>query len=628
MKGERKCPVCDTPVPEEALECPSCGLPKELWPDQPVIETAPAPVAPPPVSTAPAVAEAPSSGPGPAAPSPAVEKATPETSLPKAVEPSIPSEAPPSETPPTPSPAESPETVPPPDTKKSPIPEPRDLEPEPEPAPSPASPEAPAPPVVIPPVSPVQSPSELPLSSEAAEPRNEVVSAPAEIEESDPDIIFAKLAQANKRLVELAVHHSVDVRTSAMMLKRAANFWKLSEKEEAIVEMRSAESELADSIQRKAVEVLAGAVRNVENMGPFASPQMREDLESMSRHLAHRDLESFFQSFTALERATAEQEKQLSSLGPMVNTLNLLETGIIALGNDSFHARPSIEKAFGYVEKGRRKEGEAVLAMAVTQAIEVLQPLIERRIVEISNRLKTAHARGMDVRAPAVLVKQITMALRARRFTQVLQLFERVDTIFPESLTNDPPTRNAPGTPQRSKGRAKSTISSSSSVDPAQPAPGPLPVDLRAGRSYLFLDARPSRAIEAFNKVKGDRLGLFLTSTFPVKLREDYRIPGGNVVWISESSGWKETLNPRLLDHEITARVLHFMEDQDAAVVLIDGLGDLVTSNGLDRTIKFLKKIMDAASSHRIVLISTLSPGSVEDSSTARLKGLFDQVSG
>ena len=648
MKGERKCPVCDTPVAEEALECPSCGLPKELWPDQvdlgtPTVPTPAATVAatPPPAELAPAPTlpekEEPAPSPPAVAPTPSPTPPVEETApspppeTPQPSPPSPPVEVPKEQSAPSPPVEEAPESPPP----SPPQEEPKEPLPPETPSPVVEPPSTPIPVQPEPTPSPPVQKEEVPVPTRPAEPvvvPVEVTPPPTspsiEVVKKDPDLAFAKLAQVNKRLVELAVRYSVDVRSAAQMLKRAANFWKISEKSEAIAEMRSAEAELGNALLSKGAGLLAESTRDVDNMGPFASAKMREALEQMAARHAARDLEGYFRNFEALETETAEQERQLANFGPMINTLNQLENGIVSLGNSSFRVRPSIEKAYGYVEKGHRKEGEAMLAMAVTQAIEILQPLLERRIVEISNRLKMAHTRGIDVRAPAVLVKQITIALRARRFTQVLQLLSRVETIFPDSLTNGDSEKAHEREAARTRVRTRSTVTSDSEKGTSHPAAGAAPVEMRAGRTYLFMDSRPTRGIEAFRQVKGDRHGLLMTSTFPPKLMEDYGVTGKNVVWISENAGWTETYNPRLMDHEVTARALHFMEEPEAAVVMIDGLGELISANGLERTVKFLKKILDAAASKRIVVITTLLPGSTDAAGKSRIEGMFDEVAG
>ncbi|MCL5984129.1 MAG: DUF835 domain-containing protein, partial [Candidatus Thermoplasmatota archaeon] len=109
---------------------------------------------------------------------------------------------------------------------------------------------------------------------------------------------------------------------------------------------------------------------------------------------------------------------------------------------------------------------------------------------------------------------------------------------------------------------------------------------------------------------------------------EETKLPDTELVWISESSGWKETYNPKVLDHEIASRILSFISDPGAAVVMLDGLAYMVTENGADRVEKFLKRLMDAASSRKITILGTLHAEGVGEKEVARLKGLFDQCIG
>ncbi len=630
MKGERKCPVCDTPVSEDAIECPSCGLPKELWPDQPDTVQFLSPSteggAVPPVQEpipAPATEAPPKEEPVPEVPSEVpVEEIAPPKEAPAPEPPAIP---------------EAPEPLPPP----APTPEPEAKVPTPEVPLEEAAPvkETPSVEQAIPeeipaeplPTEPVEVPSreEEVSPAEVAEPEPasavQIPEVPAPTPDGDPDIIFAELAQANKRLVEIAVRYSVDVRAAAQILKRAASFWKINEKEDAIGQMHSARVELTNSIELKSAELLLESERNLNNFGPFATKEMQQVLSEMRAYQTTLDFDGFFSTLNKFQNLREASEKDLGSLGQLISMLNTLETGIMSLGGSQFNAKTFIEKAYAQTEKGRRKDGEAVLTMAVSQSIEILQPLIEKKVAQVSARLKEAHAGGVDVRGPAVLVRQITLALRGRRFVQVLQLLTRIDAVFPETSSR----KKTPEKHSSSKSHVRAHSTVVDSKDTSSSTKGHSEeLEIRSGRSYLFLESRSERGTAAFLQAKGSHRGLFLTASFPPKLLEETKLPDTELVWISESSGWKETYNPKVLDHEIASRILSFISDPGAAVVMLDGLAYMVTENGADRVEKFLKRLMDAASSRKITILGTLHAEGVGEKEVARLKGLFDQCIG
>lgn len=171
---------------------------------------------------------------------------------------------------------------------------------------------------------------------------------------------------------------------------------------------------------------------------------------------------------------------------------------------------------------------------------------------------------------------------------------------------------------------------------PAEPEPEPTPEPpagpagpfaIESGQNYLVLGERPSDGFKAFSeavKNTGSN-GLCVTTTYPSKVRREYKTDGSKVVWISRSTEG-DAVDPKRLDFEITREISGFLKENRGGVVLIDGAEYLAVENGFENVSKFLKKMNDLASVNGNSVVVTINPKTFNTDNLNLLKSQFDQV--
>jgi archaellum biogenesis ATPase FlaH len=87
-------------------------------------------------------------------------------------------------------------------------------------------------------------------------------------------------------------------------------------------------------------------------------------------------------------------------------------------------------------------------------------------------------------------------------------------------------------------------------------------------------------------------------------------------------------LDPKRLDFEPMRKIGRFLTDHPGGAILVDGLEHLITVNGLERVLKFVKKVNDIASLSQATLLVSLSPKSLGAEDLSRLRKEFDKALG
>jgi len=149
------------------------------------------------------------------------------------------------------------------------------------------------------------------------------------------------------------------------------------------------------------------------------------------------------------------------------------------------------------------------------------------------------------------------------------------------------------------------------------------------GFNYLILEVEPTLSFAWFNVLLGQGApGLVLSTTFPDKVRRQYGVEKALVAWFSDSASERGALDPKRLDFEPMRMIGRFLADHPGGAILVGGLEHLITVNGLDRVLKFVKKVNDIASLSQATLLVPLSPKSLGAEDLSRLRKEFDKAVG
>lgn len=137
---------------------------------------------------------------------------------------------------------------------------------------------------------------------------------------------------------------------------------------------------------------------------------------------------------------------------------------------------------------------------------------------------------------------------------------------------------------------------------------------IAAGRRYLLLSDQPDVAYAWFGRVvRGGAPGLTLSSTFPERVKRQHRLPDAEMYWISNGEPSSRTLDPRLMDSRILQIASSFARTRSGAAILVDGVEDLAAVHGLDRVVRFLRKVVDVARAHEATLFVAAPPDLAAD---------------
>lgn len=472
-----------------------------------------------------------------------------------------------------------------------------------------------------------------------------------------------QLTDQVRGLMQVARRSSLDVSPYGPEAVRAVNLERGGDRAAAQALLLELRARLIVFVGTAYEEQAALLERKLTRFAAFTSPANAQTfLEGARAALAKGDFVAAQPQLRRLEGEVGRMEEELGALGGTLGDVDDLVTSVEKLGGDTSGAVALQGRALEAATKGDKRQGEALLVTAAAMLIDTLAPLLANELIRLSKVLQEQRTKGRDVRSAVGLIRQMTLALRSRNYRQGLVILGRLqeDTDKGEAELAAKAGAAAPPKPARSRGRARTTTTTTTATGsstsaststpvvptaepatPVAPAPpvavvAPAPAvaapsstalpPIKPGSSYLFLEARAKRARQVFLKLRSDKKGLFLTTTFPPKVSDEAPLPETEMVWLSEASGWSDTLNPKTLDHEVSARVLSFLKSDGAGVLALDGLAYLVSLNGFDKVEKFLKTVLDVASSKDVSLVVTLVPSSLDPKNQARVEGLFDHV--
>jgi len=147
---------------------------------------------------------------------------------------------------------------------------------------------------------------------------------------------------------------------------------------------------------------------------------------------------------------------------------------------------------------------------------------------------------------------------------------------------------------------------------------------LEPGFAYLITERETATSYEIFRGLVGRTPGLCLTTFYPPKFREEYRLEKTPMIWLTETKTDERAIAPARLEFEMSYVVSSFMKENPQTVVLIDDVQYLIATNGFDKVHEFLKYLVDLAAMNDSILIVPLNPAIFEELEYSALKSLFD----
>jgi len=139
-----------------------------------------------------------------------------------------------------------------------------------------------------------------------------------------------------------------------------------------------------------------------------------------------------------------------------------------------------------------------------------------------------------------------------------------------------------------------------------QPVSDELRYTLERGCVYLVIDESAKVGYDIFKDlVEHENAGFCVTRTFPMKIRNEYKIKTP-ILWLTKETG-EGTLIPHNLAKLNFIMEEHIKKEANTALML-DGLEYLITHNSYEPILRFLQILNDKVAIHNSVLIIPVNP--------------------
>jgi two-component system cell cycle response regulator len=131
------------------------------------------------------------------------------------------------------------------------------------------------------------------------------------------------------------------------------------------------------------------------------------------------------------------------------------------------------------------------------------------------------------------------------------------------------------------------------------------------GVSYLVKERGSNRGLSLFNRlieITGNK-GMVIARTFPKKLQANEGLEDIPIWWLSREE------SPESIDPLSLAKLAHvirdFIQKEEQAVVLLDGLEYLIMQNNFETTLRFIQGLNDLIILNKATLIVPVDPSSL-----------------
>lgn len=135
-------------------------------------------------------------------------------------------------------------------------------------------------------------------------------------------------------------------------------------------------------------------------------------------------------------------------------------------------------------------------------------------------------------------------------------------------------------------------------------------ITLSPGKSYLIEEEKPALSLELLESLEGKKL--CISRQNPKKILENYDLVDSKLLWLTTKGGDMPSVPPSL--EHIMYEIENFIRENEYSkgAIYLDGVEYLISENGFDSFIQFIRSLVDIVSSTQLVLIISLSPETVE----------------
>lgn len=152
--------------------------------------------------------------------------------------------------------------------------------------------------------------------------------------------------------------------------------------------------------------------------------------------------------------------------------------------------------------------------------------------------------------------------------------------------------------------------------------------EVKAGQNYLVIDVDAKRAYSMLRSMGlSGRPSMVLTSEFPGKVRGENNLGEDfEVKWLTETTGDIDSVNVKDLDGDAMETVSTFLMTTKRSGLLIDGIEALVSENGFEAAMAFIRRLNDLAAIHGASIIMWYDRERLPEAQDKAFSDEFDEV--
>ena len=152
--------------------------------------------------------------------------------------------------------------------------------------------------------------------------------------------------------------------------------------------------------------------------------------------------------------------------------------------------------------------------------------------------------------------------------------------------------------------------------------------EVKGGQNYLVVDVDAKRAYNMLRSMGlSNRPAMVLTSEFPGKVREVNNLGDDfEVKWLTETTGDIDSVNLKDLDGDAMETVSTFLMTTKRSGLLLDGIEAIISENGFEAALAFIRRINDLAAIHGASIIMWFDRNRLPEEQNAAINDEFDEV--
>lgn len=160
-----------------------------------------------------------------------------------------------------------------------------------------------------------------------------------------------------------------------------------------------------------------------------------------------------------------------------------------------------------------------------------------------------------------------------------------------------------------------------------RPPPSRRPaLELQEG-CYLVKERKPLLSYRLFDLLRADgKEPLIISRRHPTRLRAERDLEGTRLVWLSHTPG-EDFHNPGALG-SLNKLICRFIQEQEGALVLLDGLEYLTLHNDFVQTLLFVEHVNEFVMQHPAYVLVPLDPEALDPKELALLERNVEVIDG